>query len=209
MALGLTGTTDRVPGLQQQVDQAPIWTFDRDRHLRGITEPGQATGQPGQAIGRVLDSQRGDPPTGSIQHAHRMGGGSPVDPDEQQRFRNVEGQHISYKWRRRHSTTAGAVCRVVSYRRSAAHLPVAGRRPRQEPAVAVSLWPSKGDQPRPSPGPRRVPSETLSQGSVRDPAAIRLLRMSANIDILVGASLSDNADLVGTVSGRRDCVVPG
>jgi len=87
-----------------------------------------------------------------VEHAHRVRRGGPVDPDEERCSFDVERQHNSYYKRQRcDSTASGAVCRVVTNRRSTALLPVAGRQPRQGPGVAVSSWPSKGDRNKPSP----------------------------------------------------------
>jgi hypothetical protein len=47
-----------------------------------------------------------------------------------------------------------------------AHAGPPGRQPRQGPGVAVSCGPSKGDRPKPSPGPRRVPPGALYVGPV-------------------------------------------
>src|SRR5215472_4492244 len=41
--------------------------------------------------------------------------------------------------------------RMVTKRRSSAHLPVAGLQPRGEPGAAVCMWPFTGNHSRPSP----------------------------------------------------------
>ena len=87
----------RVPGLQQGVDQAPVGTFDRDRHGAGVTEAGQPAHQAGQAVGRVFHGERGDPPPGGVLHADRVCGSAAQSiPTKNTCSNNLERQHNSF-----------------------------------------------------------------------------------------------------------------
>jgi hypothetical protein len=63
---------DRVPGLQQQVDQAAVGPLDRDRHVGGVAEAGQPAGQPGDPVGRMGDRELGGDLARGVHHAHRV-----------------------------------------------------------------------------------------------------------------------------------------
>jgi hypothetical protein len=69
----------------------------------------------------VLDAERGNPPTGVVQHAGRVAGGGPVDLDVEVSHRE-QGRRNSFGWQRRDSAV-GAGCRVVTNGRSTALLP--------------------------------------------------------------------------------------
>ncbi len=70
---------DRVPGLQQRVDEAAVRPFDADRHLRRIFEDIQPVVQLPEPIEAVRDREpRGDAAI-TAKHADRVMFGSPVD----------------------------------------------------------------------------------------------------------------------------------
>jgi hypothetical protein len=77
----------RVPGLQQQVDQAAVGALDRDRHAAGLPVPGQAADQQRDPVRGMPDGEPGHDLARSVHHAYRMRLGGPVDPGEEQRFR--------------------------------------------------------------------------------------------------------------------------
>jgi hypothetical protein len=96
----------------------------------------------------------------------RVGGRGPVDPDEELSSNNVERQRFSSAWQRCDSTRSGTDCRVVTNRRSTAHLPVAGRQPRENRGRQCHRGPQRATERGRHPGSRRVPTETLSRGPV-------------------------------------------
>ena len=73
---------------------------------------------------------------------------SPVDADEELSGGQGKRQSNSSQWQRRRLGGDEASSRAVTNRRSTAHLPIADLKPRESRG---RWWPSKSDQPRPSP----------------------------------------------------------
>ena len=152
---------DRVPGLQQHIDQPPVRPLDRDGDTSRVTQSGQGGDQPGQPVRGMCDRERGDLLASRVQHTHGVDLGGPVDPDKKQRFRQRK-RHVVSSWRQRRPGEE-ADYRAVTNWRSAARPPVAGSQPRKSqgrqchsgrfPATALGRHP----------GPRRVPTRALSQ----------------------------------------------
>jgi hypothetical protein len=74
---------DRVPGLQQRVNQAAVGALHPDRHAAGLTDTSQPAHQSGQAVGRVFHREGCDPPAVGVVDTDHVDFGGPVDPDEE------------------------------------------------------------------------------------------------------------------------------
>jgi hypothetical protein len=73
---------DRVPGLEQRVDQPAVRSFERNGDPHRVAGQPAESGQQGrESIGGVIDGElRGDLP-GGVLHAHGVHFGGPVDTD--------------------------------------------------------------------------------------------------------------------------------
>ena len=146
----------RVPGLQQEVRQAAIRALDGHRQIAGVSVAGQPADQRGDPVRGMPDRELGcDLPRG-VHHAHGMGLSGPVDPGEEQRFRQRKRQPGSSRWQRRPGEEDS--CRAVTNRRSAARLPVASPCPRRNRGRRCHAGPSRATSTGRHPGSRRVPA---------------------------------------------------
>ena len=158
----------RVPGFQQQVHQAAVRPLDRDRQAAGLPVPGQAADQRGDPVRGMLDHElRGDLAPG-VHHAHGVRLGGPVDPGEEQRFRQRKRHGNSSRWQRRPGG-GEAGSRAVTNWRSAARPTVAGLQPRESRGRRCHAGPSRATSTGRHPGSRRVPTKST--------VSVPLLRM--------------------------------
>ena len=149
----------RVPGLQQQVDQAAVRALDGDRHTAGLPVPGQAADQQRDPVRGMLDGEPGHDLAPGVHHAHRVRLGGPVDPGEEQRFRQRKRHGNSSRWQRRPGG-GEAGSRAVTNWRSAARPAVAGLQPRENRGRRCHAGPSRATAPGRHPGSRRVPTKS-------------------------------------------------
>ena len=106
-----------------------------------------------------------------VDHAHRVDLSGPVDADEELGGGQGKRQSNSSQWQRRlGGNEAGS--RVVTNRRSTAHLPVADLAAPREPGAVVSCRPSKSDQPRPSPRLPPSPNSKHRSGAYEKEGAL-------------------------------------
>jgi hypothetical protein len=91
---------DRVPGLQQRIDQAPVGAFDADRHIGPVlAEPAETAQQVSEAVRGMHDRELACDLAIRVEHAHRVRLGGPVDADAERGFGQEHG--ISSRWQRR------------------------------------------------------------------------------------------------------------
>jgi hypothetical protein len=148
----------RMPGLQQQVDQPPVATFDPDWDVDRLTELGQPTQQQGDPIGGMRHGELRQHLPFDVDHAHGVDLSSPVDADEELSGGQGKRQSNSSQWQRRRLGGDEASSRVVTNRRSAAHLPVADLQPRENRGRWCHLGPRRATATDRHPGSRRVPT---------------------------------------------------
>jgi len=70
---------DRVPGLEQRVDEAAVWPFDADRNLGRVAEGSQSVVQLPEPVEAVRDREPCGDAAITAKHADRVMFGSPVD----------------------------------------------------------------------------------------------------------------------------------
>ena len=150
----------RMPGLEQRVDEPPVWAFDGHRGVSPIVgEPAETTQQVSEPVRGVGDGEVGVDLSGRLKHAHRVGFGGPVDTDVELGL--GQGHDISSQWQQRLGEEA--VPRAVTDWRSRAHPSVAGQRPRENRGRPCHPGPQRATTPGRHPGSRRVPTtSTLS-----------------------------------------------
>ncbi len=149
---------DRVPGLEQQVDQSPVAAFDPDRDVDRLAELGQPMHQQGDPVGGMLHGELRQHLPFDVDHAHGVDLSSPVDADEELSGGQGKRQSNSSQWQRRRLGGDEAGSRVVTNRRSTALLPVADLQPRENRGRWCHAGPPRATSPDRHPGSRRVPT---------------------------------------------------
>ena len=145
----------RMPGLEQQVHQPAVRSFDPDLDIERVAEPGQLGDQTGDAVGGMLHGELAHGAAFGIEHAHSVGCGGPIETDEE--LSRGQGHDNSSRWQRRPGGNE-ADARVVTNRRSAALLPLADPQPRESRGRWCHAGPRRATSQDRHPGSRRVPT---------------------------------------------------